>query len=219
MTYQYVLFDFDGTVVNSIPAIVRAVRETFAHYNFPEPDEADIKRYIGVPLKTYFPYLAPEFYQRHDPEEIMKYYRRLYEEKYSATHVTLYNGMKALLSNLKHSERKLGIVSSKYTEPIFLNMEQLEITAFFDTVIGCDQVRLYKPLPETIFACAQILGIEDIRQALVVGDSPKDIEMGQRAGCATCAVSWGAGTIEDLKASKPDYFVEDVEALSRLLLT
>jgi HAD superfamily hydrolase (TIGR01509 family) len=219
MTYQYIFFDFDGTVVNSIPAIICAVKETFSDFAFPEPDEAEIKRYIGVPLKTYFPYLAPEFYQRHDPEEIMKHYRRLYEEKYSATHVTLYDGMKGLLTELKNQQCKLGIVSSKYTEPIYMNMDQLEITEFFDAVIGCDQVRLYKPLPETVFACAQKLGIEDIRQAIVIGDSPKDIEMGQRAGCTTCAVPWGAGTPEELKTSKPDFYVESIKELHKILLT
>lgn len=217
MKYHYALFDFDGTIVDSVPCIIRAVKETFAHYQFPEPPEAEIRRYIGIPLEKYFPYLGREHYERHDPDEVIGHYRMLYK-KYSPTEVTLYDGMFDLLKDLKDSGRKAGIVTSKHTEPLLMNCEQLGITGFFDGMVGSDQVRLFKPLPETVFLCAQKLGVEDIRKALVIGDSPKDIEMGQRAGADTCAVPWGAGTKAELTEEvSPTYYAETMDALRDVL--
>ena len=218
MKFKYALFDFDGTVINSIPAIVEGVKETFGHFNFPIPDDEEIKKYIGIPLKTYFPYLDPKCYENHHPDDVMNYYRNLYENKYSETHITVYEGMDTLLKDLKASGVMTGIVSSKLTEPILMNMRQFKLEDYFDEIVGCDQVSKFKPLPETVFLCAQRLGIEDIRDAIVIGDSPKDIEMGQRAGCSTCAVPWGAGTVESLRESKPDFYADTMEKLRSVLL-
>lgn len=217
MAFKYALFDFDGTVVNSIPCIIKSVRETFEHFGFPEPPECEIRRYIGVPLKKYFPYLAQEHYEKHDPEAVMSFYRNLYKE-YSPTHVTLYEGMHQVLEDLREQGIKTGIVSSKETAPIEENCRQLGILGLFDGIVGVNQVRLCKPLPETVFLCAQKIGVEDIREALVLGDSPKDIEMGRRAGAPTCAVPWGAGTVEELKEQSPDYFAETVDEMHNIIL-
>lgn len=217
MKYDTLFFDFDGTVVNSIEAIVLSVRDTFDHFNFPQPSEEEIKKYIGVPIQNYFPYLAQEYYAHHKSEDVINKYREIYKTGYGLTHVTAYDGMKKLLQNAKSRGVKLGVVSSKITEPIYANLKALDMEGLFDAVVGSDQVTQFKPLPETVLLCAQKLGMEDATKALVIGDAVHDIEMGRRAGMDTCAVAWGAGTIEGLSAENPTYFPKTVSELLHLL--
>ena len=211
-------FDFDGTVVDTIEAIVRSVQDTFAHFDFPQPDAEEIKSYIGVPLHNYFPYLAREYYARHDPDEVRGKYREIYAASYGRTLVQPYAGMANLLADLKAAGCSLGIVSSKRTEPIEMTLADTGLNGIFDAIVGSDQVEQFKPLPQTVFLCAQRIGLEDARDALVIGDSPHDIEMGQRAALATCGVFWGAAAEQTIRNASPDYCVADVAALRSLLL-
>lgn len=218
MKYNTFLFDFDGTIINSIEAIVLSVTATFEHFDFPVPEEKEIKKYIGIPLHNYFPYLAKEHYEKHKPEDVMAKYREIYETSYGRSHIKVYDGMKDLLHDLKSKGTKLGIVSSKMTAPIEMNLKDTEMDGIFDAIIGSDQVSNYKPMPETVFLCAQKIGLEDVKRALVIGDSHHDIEMGRRAGMDTCAVPWGAGTQEELAWAKPTYFPKTIDELSKLFL-
>lgn len=123
----------------------------------------------------------------------------------------------AILAALKAQQRQTGIVSSKKTAILRANCEQLGISAHIDVFIGSDTVQHYKPHPEGIrLALAALDG--DPATALYIGDATTDIEMGHAAGVKTCAVTWGAHDKAALAASAPDFVVEDVAALQRLLL-
>ncbi len=217
MKYNTFLFDFDGTVVNSIEAIVLSMSESFRHFGHEPPSETIIKSYIGIPLHK-IPYIDVLAKDGISPDQLVTQYRKIYESSYGQTHVYVYEGMKDALLELKNRGAKLGVVSSKITAPILMNLKGTDMEGIFDVIIGSDQVTQYKPFPETVFLCAQKIGLEDARRALVIGDAIHDIEMGQNAAMDTCAVPWGAGTEADLRACKPTYYVEDVEAFKALVL-
>ena len=217
MKYNTLFFDFDGTVINSIEAIVLSMNETFDSFGLKPPSEQIIRSYIGVPIEK-IPYLEIGEKEGVSSDKIVTKYREIYKGSYGRTHIHIFDGMKEMLLELKDKKCKMGIVSSKATEPLLMNLEDTNMEGIFDAVIGSDQVTQFKPLPETVFLCARKIGLEDARQALVIGDAYHDIEMGHRAGMNTCAVSWGAGTEEELKNTKPTYYVNRVEELRKLLM-
>lgn len=218
MKYNTLFFDFDGTVINSIEAIVLSMNETFQSFGLEAPSEKVIRSYIGVPIEK-IPYLDIAEKDGISGEQIVTKYREIYKGSYGRTHIHIFDGMKDMLLELKDKKIKMGIVSSKATEPLLMNLADTDMENIFDVVVGSDQVKNYKPLPETVFLCAHKIGLEDARQALVIGDAYHDIEMGHRAGMNTCAVSWGAGTEEELKNTKPTYYVERVDELRKLLIS
>ncbi len=217
MKYNTFLFDFDGTIINSIEAIILSMRDAFEHFDLPPPSDETICSYIGIPIET-IPYLSVAIDAGVAREEMISKYREIYKSSYGRTHIKVYDGMKELLLALKARGDKLGIVSSKATPPLEMNLRDKDMEGIFDAVIGSDQVTQYKPMPETVFLCAQKVGLEDVKHALVIGDARHDIEMGRRAGMDTCAVPWGGGTQEELAWAKPTYFPKTVEELSKLLL-
>jgi AHBA synthesis associated protein len=90
----------------------------------------------------------------------------------------------------------------------------------FGAVVGCDEVERPKPHPDTALRALELLGVVP-EQALVVGDSVLDIEMGRAAGCRTCAVASGSFEASDLRASRPDFLIAslfelELEVLGRL---
>lgn len=215
MKYDTFLFDFDGTIVSSIDAIVLCMTKTFHHFDLTPPSEETIKHYIGIPLEG-IPYLDVEGGKLSRAELIEKY-RSEVELPEARKLITAYDGIREILDELKGRGAKRGIVSSKITAPILQNLEDNNMSDLFDVVIGSDQVTYYKPAPETVFLCAAQIGLQDARRALVIGDALHDIEMGQNAGMDTCAVPWGAGTRGELEATNPTYFVKDMAELKNIL--
>ena len=213
MKYNTLLFDFDGTVVNSIEAIILSMTDAFNHFDLEPPTEKTIRSYIGIPLHK-IPYVEN---QAIGTEELVKKYREIYEGSYGRSHIHVFDGMKELLLEQKEKGTKLGIVSSKMTAPIEMNIKDTDLEGIFDVIIGSDQVTQFKPFPQTVFLCAHQIGLEHADEALVIGDAHHDIEMGQRAGMHTCAVSWGAGTEEELRRHNPTYYVDQVKQLSDIL--
>ena len=217
MKYNTLFFDFDGTVMDTVGAIILSITDTFDRYGFPIPAEEEIKHNIGIPIQE-IPYIVAQASAGGPSvDEIVDTYRRVFQEKYAKTHVKVFAGLKDLLLDLKERGVKMGIVSSKPTDPIHMSLRDTGMEGIFDVVVGSDLVRHYKPLPETVFLCAHQIGLADARQALVIGDAIHDIEMGQRAGMHTCAVPWGAGTEAALAAVNPTYFPKTLADLSELL--
>jgi HAD superfamily hydrolase (TIGR01549 family) len=216
MKYNTFFFDFDGTIINSIEAIVLSMTETFASFGHQAPSEETIRHYIGIPLES-IPYINILEEDGITRAQMIARYREIYETSYGRTHIHVYEGMKELLLDIKGQGAKLGIVSSKITEPIYMNLKDTDMEGIFDVIIGSDQVRQYKPFPETVFLCAHKIGLEDAARALVIGDAHHDIEMGHRAAMDTCAVPWGAGTQDALKSAQPTYFPQTMSQLTDIL--
>ena len=91
-------------------------------------------------------------------------------------------------------------------------LKKLGIDDWFDMVVGADSVTKGKPNPEPVLTVLNALGW-DKEDTLVVGDADVDIMMGNAAGCRSCAVTYGNGSIASLKAAQPDYMIDDFKDL------
>ncbi|MBC7105249.1 MAG: HAD-IA family hydrolase [Firmicutes bacterium] len=191
-TFEAVLFDLDGTLVDSLPLIFRTYRRVFADLGLPW-DPAAVAAQIGIPLKVisrkFAGARAGEFY-------------RLYQSYYQEEHdrlTRLFPGTEEALSELRRHGLRLGIVTSKTAAVTRRTLALTGLGAFMEAVITVDDVKEPKPEPEPVLRGVAALGVEAGR-ALYVGDSCHDVLAGRRAGTTVAGVTWGLARREELLA-------------------
>lgn len=211
---QLCVFDFDGTLGDTANVILNTLRATFAEMGLPPKAEGDCRSVIGLPLERCFSTLFPLDETR--AEECAATYRRLFPTFDTDDAVTLFPHVRATLESLKNRGVLVALASSRGHESLASYVRRLGLTGWVDYVVGADDVAHAKPHPEPVRKILEVFGIKPA-ECLVVGDAPYDILMGRNAGCLTCAVTYGNGTREELKAAGADRLVDDFgEILSML---
>ncbi len=205
------LFDFDGTIVDSGAMILASFRHATQTVLAREIPDAELAAAVGG--STIF-----EQMRAFDPnrvDELVDAYRAhntpLHDE------LRPFHGMEELLGGLKAEGRRLGIVTAKRRRTIDLAFRVLDLERFFDAVVTADSTERHKPDPEPVLHALELLGA-DPREAAFVGDSPFDMGAGSAAGVFTVGVSWGGLHAEDaLRAAGADVVVHDQEELLAVL--
>ncbi|MCL4218443.1 MAG: HAD family hydrolase [Candidatus Hydrogenedentes bacterium] len=191
-----VIFDLDGTLVDSTEAIVKCFMATCDEIGEPRPEEADVVRTIGFTLEQQFEMLTSR-----DTEMCAKVYRRHYEETACAT-ATLLPGGRACLQSLENHGLKLGFATSKkrcYAEMI---LEHLGVLDFFSSRIGPDEVAQPKPHPEAVLKSLTTLAV-GADEAIFVGDTYFDVLAARDAQVDCVCVTTGYNSREELEALAP----------------
>ncbi len=208
-----ILFDLDGTILDSKDLIYRSFIHTFEKY-FPghELSDAELDSFFGPTLKETFSKYTD------DPaliEEMIEYYREYNQDAHDEL-VNLFPGVKDTIKFLAKHHYKLGVVSSKKRSLVDHALEYFKINEYFDVVIGQDDVVNPKPDPEGIKKACEILGS---KRALYVGDSVSDIQAGKRARIKTCAIAYKKDNkrAESLLDLEPDMFIDSFYALVKVL--
>ena len=192
LTYQTVLLDLDGTLVDSAPGIVSTIAFTLTEMDHPVPSMTDLLRWVGPPLTESFAtraMLAPEAI----PEAI-----RIYRARYldvGAYDAKLFDGMGVFLRTLKDSGAAIALATSKPTTPASIMLEHFTIAPYFD-VIACaadDETRGRK---EEVIEDA-LSGLRDkglpTDSIIMVGDRIHDVEGAEAHNIETIMVRWGYG--------------------------
>ena len=208
-----VLWDFDDTLVDSLPARARALTRVFQDANIRNVDPTCFLLGIAgntiqasLPLLTESPRRARDLFDR---------YRRLYWTKQPGT-LRLYSGVEAVLDGLQRRGVLLSIVTSKprsmdvegVRAGVSAELEDLGVDARFSVVVGLEDVTEPKPHPEGILRALKQLSIPPER-ALMVGDSVADIEAAKAAGCWSCLATWGVpDAAERTRRANPDLVAE-----------
>ncbi|MGQ0642938.1 MAG: HAD family hydrolase [Gemmatimonadaceae bacterium] len=191
-----VLFDLDGTLIDSVELIVSSARYAFSDRSGPRPTDAEWITGLGTPLVTQFREWA------HDEEEVVRLVQR-YREYQLAHHDILtrpYDGMHAALGELRAHGHRIGIVTSKLNALARRGLVCTGIDECFECIIGCDDTTRHKPDPEPVMVALARLGIEPGRAAFV-GDSPFDMAAGNAAGVYTVGALWGPFSRQELEAA------------------
>ena len=206
-----VLFDLDGTVVDSAAIILASLRHaTQTVLGETIPDERLLATVGGSGLASQMRDFAPD-----RVDELV----RVYTEHNAPLHTGLAacDGMLELLGDLKADGRKLGIVTAKRRKTVQLAFDTLPIERLFDVVVAGDETDRQKPHPEPLLrALAQL----DARTttAAYVGDSPFDIQAAKAGGLTAIAATWGRIHDRDrLEQEQPDHIVETPEELRDVL--
>lgn len=214
--YDYVIFDFDGTVTDTGEGILKSLQYSFKENGRPVPSFDELKKFIGPPIH----YSFVTFYNVSE-DEVTSYIEK-YRERYRSKGIyecKLYDGMIDLLEQLKSKDVKIGIASSKPVKLIHDVMNTLGITNMFDAVSGTqfdDSHQVSKT--ELILNAMQKLGVTDKSRALMVGDRYFDIDGAHGAGIDCCAVLYGYGSQEEFKEHNAEYIVSATKEIAELVL-
>lgn len=215
--YAVVLFDLDGTLIDSAQCGILATRRAFDTFGLDQPHDQQIVDLMGIPIEDSFPAMAPSLADKRRCDQVIEQFRRHYAEL-SQHHISLFPGVLELLDDLKRAETKMGIVTSKHGPVATRNLRTLDIEHYFEVVIGPERVVQPKPAPDTALHALEMLEFYSQENVIVVGDASFDIQMGLRAGLRTCAVGWGAHSLERLALDKPHYQASSVAELRSHLL-
>lgn len=207
-----VLFDLDGTVVNTIPHILASFRHATADvFGEALPDDV-LMHHVGVPLARQMRYFT-------DDESVADRLLASYREFNHRTHdemALLYPNTRTTLETLAAAGVPMGIVTSKSRMMAERALRLFGLDGFFAVVVTADDTELHKPDPLPVRHGAGLLGV-DPREVVYVGDSPADIASGRGAGAATVAATWGVASRERLEDADPDAIIDDIAELPALL--
>ena len=184
MRYPVVLFDLDGTVVDSGAIILASMRHATREVLGREIADEELMAAVGGPgLEAQMRELGPEHV-----DELVRVYRAhnepLHEELAS------FEGIEEVLVRLKDEGRRLGIVSAKRRSTVALAFAQIDIEHLFDVVVGGDDTERQKPAPDPLLHALALLGAAPV-DAAYVGDSPFDMQAARAGGLYAVGVSWG----------------------------
>jgi pyrophosphatase PpaX len=208
--YDAVVFDLDGTVVDSVELIVVSFQHAFRVILGREMTREEAIANVGRPLREQMVMISPPH-----ADELVTAYREFNHREHDHM-LTLYDGILNLLHALQSGGVKLGLVTSKsrYTTQMAFDLTGIE--CYFDQTVCADECPRNKPCPDPILLCLQRLGVAAARAAYV-GDAPADIQAARAAGVRAIGVTWGVFDREVLEAEKPDFLVHTVSELAGML--
>jgi pyrophosphatase PpaX len=205
--YRTVLFDLDGTLVDSAAIILASMRDaTRTVLGRVIPDD-QLLAGVGSPLSTQM-----HSFDADRADDLVGAFRAHNEPLHAELQPCV--GIVAAAETLREQGRRLGIVTAKRHLTVGLAFQALpELVPLFDVVIGAEDTQRHKPHPEPLLVALERLG-ERPEHAAYVGDSPFDVQAAKAAGVAAVAVTWGGfHTRERLQREQPDAVVDTPEEL------
>ena len=209
--FEPIIFDLDGTVVDTV-ALIRASFRHASRVVLGEelPDEVLLAG-VGRPLMDQMRALdAARAQQLYDAYR--EFNHRVHDEMIAG-----FAGMEAELGRLRAAQRRLAIVTSKSADTTAMAFRAVGLRQYFDAVVTASDSHAHKPSAEPLLLALERLGAAPDR-AVYVGDAPVDVAAGKAAGVATVAVLWGVFSPAALAAAAPDFTVATPAALADLCL-
>jgi pyrophosphatase PpaX len=205
MNIHTILFDLDGTLIDTNKLITESFYHTFNQFGL-EFSHDEILAFNGPPLKETF-----EKIDLDKAEAMITTYREHNLEHHDA-YVKIFPNVKETLEKLKKQGIQLGIVTTKMRGTAIRGMKLTGIYDYFDTIIAIDDITNPKPHPEPVLSAMKNIQA-DPETTLMVGDNHHDIESGQNAGVKTAGVAWSLKGEEVLKKYHPTYMLHDMKDL------
>ena len=206
-----VLFDLDGTLIDSIGLLLACVHHAFEGRT-PAPTDEEWIATLGTPLRAQ---LSAYIDSDEEIEAVTSKYRTFQREHHDLLTAD-YPGVRETLVELEKRGHPMGVVTSKSNEMMDRGLAWLGALAMMGTRIGMNSCELHKPDPTPVRVALEELGYEP-HEALFLGDSPHDIKSGNAAGVISVAALWGPFTREQLEPHNPRYFLEQITGLPALL--
>ncbi|BDG30710.1 pyrophosphatase PpaX [Parageobacillus thermoglucosidasius] len=206
MKIRTVLFDLDGTLIDTNELIIQSFLHTLEKYYPGKYTRGDILPFIGPPLSETFNALDPSRAQ-----EMIDTYRAFNHAQHDAL-IREFDTVYETIETLHKNGVRLGVVTTKIHQTAVMGLKKTRLEPFFDCVIGLDDVQHAKPDPEPIYKALDLLQSTP-DEALMVGDNYHDILAGKNAGTKTAGVAWAIKGREYLQQYKPDFMLEKMSDL------
>lgn len=200
-----VLFDLDGTLIDSIPFISLSFEHTFRQLGLPWRN-GEVLNTIGLPLCD-----VAEDYAPGNADTFLEVYAEFQKETQDKL-LKPFPETKNTLNHLLEKGYQIGVVTSKRRQATKKSLDITELRKYLEVVVSVEDACQPKPNPDCLLAALQQLEVLP-DEAVYVGDSIYDILTGKNAGTATIGVTWGIAAKEDLKKQQPDFLVDSWEEL------
>jgi len=207
-----VLFDLDGTLIDSVRLILDSYHHTFAAHGLPPRTDDEWLAGVGTPLTAQF---AAWGHDSDTIQALIATYRE-YNLKHHDRMVTVYPGVVDVVRTLKEEGVATGLVTSKNRTGAVRGLTLVRLEALMDVLVCSDEVENPKPHPEPVEKAVRLLDA-DPEATVYVGDSIHDMHSGRAAGVRTAAVLWGPFGRSHLEGARPDYWLERPEDLLALV--
>ena len=214
--YDYVIFDFDGTVADTGEGILKSLQYSFEQMGREVPDLSDLKKFIGPPIH----YSFVNFYgvSENEVEQYIEKYRERYR-KIGVYECFVYDSMVETLKTLRENGVKLGIASSKPIKLVYDVMEHLKLTEYFDAVVGTRFDDSNHPgKTDLVLQSMEKLEDSDKSRTLMVGDRFFDIDGAAGAGVDSVGVTYGYGSREEFMEHNATYIVDSPKEILNIVL-
>lgn len=206
MSIKTILFDLDGTLIDTNELIIQSFAHTLKHHLNREFSREEILPFMGPPLKDTFEKLLPD-----QVDEMIATYR-----EYNLTHhdslVKSYDGVNDTIKTLHEKGYPMAIVTTKMRDTAIRGLTLMKLDTFFDVVIGLDDVTRAKPDPEPVLKGMNALGGKP-ETTIMIGDNMHDIVAGKNAGMKTAGVAWSAKGRDFIESLEPDYILDHISQL------
>lgn len=208
-SYDLVVFDWDGTLLDSTGAIVKAIQAASRDIDVTPPTDERARYVIGMGLREALQYAIPDLAEsRYD--ELVNAYRKHY---LSGDHeLTLFDGVEALLQDLQAEHRWLAVATGKSRVGLDRALGHSGLGHYFDTTRTADQTRS-KPHPQMLEEIIGQFGV-DPERTLMIGDTTHDLQMALNAGAHGLAITHGAHPLAALLECRPVGVVDSISDLS-----
>ncbi|MEX2177314.1 MAG: HAD-IA family hydrolase [Gemmatimonadaceae bacterium] len=207
-----VLFDLDGTLIDSIELILNSAKHAFRDRVGYVPPNAEWLSGVGIPLVTMFRRYASD---EAEVNALIARYRE-YQMEHHDRLVRCYDTVVETVDLIRAAGHPSAIVTSKTAWLARRGLDHVGLGAHFDVIIGCDSCERHKPDPQPVLMALDTLGYAP-DSAVFVGDSVYDMAAGNAAGVTTIAALWGPFSREELAASSPTHYLQRMADLPRLL--
>lgn len=207
-----ILFDLDGTLIQTPPIILSSFKQTFNHF-LPEIElnETELSNFLGQTLWQTFGYYSKD---QNVIDDMIAYYRKTSNDMIELG-LKSYPNAKETILYLKQKGCKVGIVTSKMKEVASYHLKLTDLFEHVDFVIGYEDVTNHKPHPDPLLKALEIYNSKK-SDAIYVGDHENDIKAAKKAGIESCAVTYSSRLLEML-AEQPEYVIDDLDNLKDIV--
>ena len=202
-----IIFDLDGTLINTISDLGQACNYALAACGFPTHKIEDYPRLVGNGVNKLIERALPQEHRNEETVLRLREYFVPYYDKHNCDFTRPYDGIEQLLKTLKEQGHSLAVASNKYQAATEKIVAQL-FPGVFDIVLGERVGVERKPNPQIVYDILHHLAPQASTPVLYIGDSLVDAETARAAGATLVLCTWGFGTREQMQGAKPDYLVD-----------
>ncbi|QZY54278.1 pyrophosphatase PpaX [Crassaminicella profunda] len=210
MSIKTILFDLDGTLLDTNELIIQSFQHTYKTHLKKEYPREKIIRSFGEILKITLDRECPEC--SNEALETYRAFQGVNFEKF----ITIHTGVKKAVEQLYKKGYKLGVVTSRLNESARRGLKLFDLEKYFECIVGANNTDKHKPDPTPILMALEKLNSYP-KEAMMVGDSPFDVLCAKNAGAISVAVSWSALPKEMYLKHDPDYVVDSMEELIKII--
>ena len=213
MKNKYIIFDCDGTLLNTYPLIMESFKRTFKNYL---PDylltEDELNSFFGPSLRLTF----LRYFDESMVDDVIKYYRKI-NRSLMPEWINVFEGIIDLLEYLKQNEYPISILSNKAYDMIMYGLELTNIAHYFDVVIGYEQMPQHKPHPAGIEVIKDFYKTNNNDNIYLIGDTLIDINTATNANINSDGVTWCITKKEDFIKGNAKYIINKPSELIKIL--